>query len=135
MGAKQQRKRGSPSVPMLATAGDALAVRIAALLAQKSVAFDAKRMMGGICFKVADKMCLGTAKNRLMVRFDPALHDEVLSRRGAGPMDFTGRPMRGYVFVRPETLGKDAALAAWIDLALEYNPRAKRSKKRAASRK
>lgn len=103
--------------------------RISAQLKAKHVRFESKRMMGGICFMVADKMCVGTAKNLLMVRFDPARHEEVLSRPGAGPMDFTGRPMRGYVFVQPAALRDDAVLASWLELALIYNPRAKSSKK------
>jgi TfoX/Sxy family transcriptional regulator of competence genes len=111
------------------TSGEDLAGRISAVLTTKRVRFESKRMMGGICFMVADKMCVGTAKNLLMVRFDPDQHDEVLARPGAGPMDFTGRPMRGYVFVQPASLRDDAALASWIEIALAYNPRAKSSKK------
>ncbi|MEO6006035.1 MAG: TfoX/Sxy family protein [Opitutus sp.] len=114
------------------TPSDELADRIAALLTAQGVRFESKRMMGGLCFKVADKMLVGTAKNRLMVRFDPARHDDVLARPGAGPMDFTGKPMRGYVFVKPVALKNDAVLAAWLDLALDFNPRANRSKKKAA---
>lgn len=109
--------------------GEELANRVGALLTAKGVRFEAKRMMGGICFMVADKMGVGTVKDRLMVRFDPALHDEVLARPGAGPMDFTGRPMRGYVFVEPAILREDDVLASWVGLALAYNPRAKSSKK------
>ncbi len=109
--------------------GEDLANRISALLTARRVRFEAKRMMGGICFMVADKMCVGTAKNLLMVRFDPARHEEVLARPGAGPMDFTGRPMRGYVFVQPAALRNDAVLVSWLELALAYNPRAKSSKR------
>src|ERR1700738_1145563 len=100
---------------------EGLANRISALLTVRRVRFESKRMMGGICFMVADKMCVGTAKNLLMVRFDPDRHEEVLARPGAGPMDFTGRPMRGYVFVKPSELGDDRVLASWLDLALAYN--------------
>jgi TfoX/Sxy family transcriptional regulator of competence genes len=111
------------------TNSEDLAERISAVLTAKRVRFESKRMMGGICFMVADKMCVGTAKNLLMVRFDPERHDDVLTRPGAGPMDFTGRPMRGYVFVQPASLREDAVLASWLELALDYNPRAKSSKK------
>ncbi|HKB89206.1 MAG TPA: TfoX/Sxy family protein [Opitutaceae bacterium] len=108
-----------------------LANRISTLLAAERVRFETKRMMGGIAFMVDDKMCVGTVKNRLMVRFDPAMHEEVLERLGAGPMDFTGRSMRGYVFVKSGTLRDNAVLASWLELALAYNPRAKSSKKAA----
>jgi TfoX/Sxy family transcriptional regulator of competence genes len=114
----------SPTTPEI----EELAERVGALLTAKRVRFESKRMMGGICFMVADKMCVGTAKNRLMVRFDPTLHEEVLKRPGAGPMDFTGRPMRGFVFVQTESLREDSVLTSWLELALTYNPRAKSSK-------
>ena len=74
-------------------------------------------------------MCVGTAKGRLMVRFDPARHDEILGRPGASVMDFTGRPMRGYVFVDPSAMSGEAAFKSWLELALAYNPQAKRSKR------
>ena len=109
---------------------DELANRISAILAAKKVRFEPKRMMGGLAFMVDDKMFVGTAKNRLMVRFDPDLHEEVLARPGAGPMDFTGKPMRGFVFVELAAVRDDNDLGYWLDLALEYNPRAKRSTKK-----
>lgn len=84
---------------------------------------------------VDDKMCVGSAKQRLMVRFDPELHDNVLTRPGAGPMDFTGKPMRGYVFVKPEAVKTATALGSWIDLALAFNPRAKRTAKKKLARR
>ena len=84
-------------------------------------------MMGGIVFMVGGKMCVGTTQGRLMVRFDPAQHDAVLARPGAGPMDFTKRAMRGFVFVQAAAFRADAALEPWLDLALAYNPQAKRS--------
>ena len=104
-----------------------LTARIGELLVARGVRCEAKPMMGGIVFMVRGKMCVGTTKDRLMVRFDPARHDEVLARPGAGPMDFTKRVMRGFAFVQPAALRTDAALARWLDLALAYNPQAKRS--------
>lgn len=118
---------------MSTTEGDELAARIGEILKAKRIRFEAKRMMGGIAFMVEKKMCVGTAKNLLMVRFDPALHDEVLASPGAGPMDFTGRPMRGYAFVKPAALKKNAVLASWLELALDFNPRATSSKKKKSS--
>lgn len=109
---------------------ESLEERVAAAFAARGVRCEAKKMMGGTAFMVGGKMCVGSAKQLLMVRFDPALHDEVLHRPGAGPMDFTGRPMRGYVFVKPEAVKTAAALGSWIDLALAFNPRAKRSGKK-----
>ena len=87
-------------------------------------------MMGGLCFMVDDKMCLGVTGSRLMVRLDPEVEAEALKRPGCKPMDFTGRPMKGYVFVHPEGLDSEADLSHWLDLALAFNPKARRSKRR-----
>jgi len=107
-----------------------LATRVRDGFKRRKAAFEEKRMMGGLCFLVDGKMCVGVEKNRLMARIDPAVYDSALSRKGCIPMDFTGRPMRGFVFVNPEALRSDADLAAWLNLALEFNPKAKASKKK-----
>jgi TfoX/Sxy family transcriptional regulator of competence genes len=112
----------------------ALADRVTDLLQARRVAFETKAMMGGLCFMVDGKMCVGVEKARLMVRLDPAGEGEARARPGCKPMDFTGRPMRGYVFVHPEGYGSEALLGHWIGLALEFNPRAKASKKNANRR-
>ena len=89
-----------------------------------------KKMFGGLCFMVNDKMCLGVEKERLMVRLDPAKFDEVMEKEGCRPMDFTGRIMKGYVFVDIVALNTKKKLEYWIKLALEYNKVAKASKKK-----
>lgn len=66
--------------------------------------------------------------DRLMVRLDPAVEAEALRQRGCVPMDFTGRPMKGFVFVHPEGCATGAQLRRWIDLALDFNSRATASK-------
>jgi hypothetical protein len=73
-------------------------------------------------------MCVGVEKERLMVRLDPDIYDDALGRRGCAPMDFTGRPMRGFVFVDQEGIDTAPDLAYWLDLALDFNPRAVSSK-------
>ena len=55
--------------------------------------------------------------------------EEAFTKTGCAPMDFTGRPMKGYVFVKPEGFDMDEDLEYWIDLALKFNPQAKKSKK------
>ena len=89
-----------------------------------------KRMMGGLCFMVDGKMCVGVEKERLMARIDPDEYEAALQRRGCGPMDFTGRPMRGFVFVKLEALQTATELNSWLELALAFNPKAKASKSR-----
>lgn len=78
-----------------------LATRVRDRFKQRKVTFEEKRMMGGLCFLVDGKMCVGVEKNRLMARIDPEVYERALSRKGCVPMDFTGRPMRGFVFVNP----------------------------------
>lgn len=94
---------------------------------QRGVATEEKRMMGGLCFMVEGKMCLGVDSDRLMVRLDPAVYEAALQRPGCRPMDFTGRPMKGFVWVTRDAVGTDQELHNWAALALEFNPRAKSS--------
>jgi hypothetical protein len=106
-----------------------LADRIRIILNRKSYPFTEKKMMGGLTFMIDNKMCVGIVKDDLMARIDPAVHDEALTRKGCRVMDFTHRPMKGYVFINLEGTDMDLDLESWIELALEYNPRAKASRK------
>jgi hypothetical protein len=107
-----------------------LAERVRTILAERHVAFEEKRMMGGLCFMVGGKMCVGVEKMRLMVRLDPDVYENALGRKGCVQMDFTGKPMRGFVFVNQEGIATARELGSWLSLALEFNPRAVASKKR-----
>lgn len=108
----------------------ALATRVSDLLASRQVSFEPKAMMGGLCLMVNGRMCLGITGDRLMVRLDPAVEAASLQRPGCQPMDFTGRPMKGYVFVHPEGSTSASDLTHWVDLALAFNPKAAASRKR-----
>lgn len=114
-----------------------LAERIRRSFSARGVRFEEKRMMGGLCFMVNGKMCVGVEKDRLMARIGPEAYDAALKGCGCAPMDFTGRPMRGFVFVSAEGVAGKRGLDSWIALALEFNPRAVASTKRrrAADRK
>ena len=90
------------------------------------------KMFGGLCFMVNDKMCLGVLQERLMVRIDPVTYDEAMEHEGCSPMDFTGKVMKGLVFVDAEVLNSKQHLEYWIKRALEFNKKAKSSKKRKA---
>lgn len=105
-----------------------LADKIRLELDKKKVAYEEKKMFGGLCFMVDDKMCVGIIKDEMMARIDPEVEEEALTKRGARPMDFTGRPMRGYLNIEQEGLDED--MEYWIDLCLDFNPRAKSSKKK-----
>jgi TfoX/Sxy family transcriptional regulator of competence genes len=89
-----------------------------------------KKMMGGLTFMVNDKMCIGIVKEDLMVRLNPDLHDEMVQKTAARTMDFTSKPMRGYIFVAPEGVDTDLDLESWIQLALDFNGVAKAAKKK-----
>ena len=107
-----------------------LADRIRQSFSDKAVFAVEKTMMGGLTFMVDDKMCVGIVKDNLMARIDPEIYEEALQRPGCREMDFTKRPMKGFVSVGPEGYELDEDLEYWIDLALEYNPRAKSSKRK-----
>lgn len=107
-----------------------LAERIAHILNAKGIRFEEKKMMGGLCFMVNDKMCVGVVRNSLMARIDPATYEEALNKKGVKPMDFTGRPMKGYVFVEPEGVDFESDLEEWVQQCLDFNPKAKSSKKK-----
>jgi TfoX/Sxy family transcriptional regulator of competence genes len=101
--------------------------RVRQFFEAKGIKHEAKRMMGGLCFMVKGKMCVGIEKKRLMARIGPEAYEAALTRKGCRPMDFTGRPMRGFVFVEPAGLATEEELAFWLDLALAYNTVAKKS--------
>ena len=77
-----------------------LATRVRDFFRKPDVPFEEKRMMGDLCFMVNAKMCVGVEKDRLMARIDPDIYDQALTRKGCVPMDFTSRPMRGFVFIQ-----------------------------------
>jgi TfoX/Sxy family transcriptional regulator of competence genes len=109
---------------------EALADRVRSLIGRTHKDVEEKRMFGGLCFMVNDKMCVGVEKERLMVRLNPAVYDKAMQRPGAQPMDFTGRVMKGFVFVDAAVLEPDDELEYWINLALDYNKIAKQSRKK-----
>src|SRR5713226_7280408 len=105
-----------------------LADRVREIIAATHKNVEEKRMFGGLCFMVNDKMCVGVEQERLMVRLDPARYDEVMEQEGCKPMDFTGKIMKDFVFVDIDALNTKKKLEYWVKLALEYNKIAKTSK-------
>lgn len=89
-----------------------------------------KKMMGGLTFMVNNKMCVGVLKDDLMVRLDPDTYDQALKQKGAREMRFTGRPMKGFIFVDSKGTTSKKDLGYWIGLALDFNKKAKASKKK-----
>lgn len=105
-----------------------LADRVRELISATHEISKEKKMFSGLCFMVDDKMCVGVQQNSIMVRFDPALQDEIMEMPGCTLMNFTGKTMIGYVFVTEDVLNTKKQLAYWIKLALDFNPKAKSSK-------
>ncbi len=79
-----------------------------------------KKMFGGLAFLLDGKMFCGIVKNDMIVRVGPDRYEEALARPHARPMDFTGRPMKGFVFVGPAGLESDETLAEWLEMGLKY---------------
>jgi TfoX/Sxy family transcriptional regulator of competence genes len=112
---------------------DRLAERIRAVVKGRPGVGE-KRMFGGVCFTLNGAMACGTAKGKLMLRVGKERHDEIIARKHVTPMDFTGRPMRGFVYVEPEGYRTAAALRGWVDLALEVAATAPAKKSKRASK-
>ena len=92
--------------------------------------FEEKQMMGGLVFMVNDKMCVGIIKNEMMCRIDPGFHEKAVEMNGCRTMDFTKRPMSGYVFVDETGMKTNKEFDFWLNLALEFNRIAKSSKRK-----
>ena len=107
-----------------------LADRVSKFLSQKNVSFFEKKMFGGLCFMVDKKMCVGIVKDELMARINPDIYEESLLKEGCNKMNFTGRLLKGYVFLTDDAIDLDKNLQYWLQLALDFNPLAKASKKK-----
>ena len=97
---------------------EGLAERIRDIVGTRGVV--EKKMFGGLCFMVRGHMCCGVVGEELMLRVGPENFDETLARPHARKMDFTGRPMKGFVYVGTEGLESDKDLAQWIELGRDF---------------
>jgi TfoX/Sxy family transcriptional regulator of competence genes len=109
---------------------EAIADRVRVTICRTHKNVEEKRMFGGLCFMVNDKMCVGIRIDEIMVRLDPTIDHAIMNRPGCRPMNHNGRIMHGFIFVDASTLESDNDLEYWINLALDYNKHAKPSKKR-----
>tara|TARA_B110000211_G_C13741459_1_gene404747 strand:- start:36 stop:413 length:378 start_codon:yes stop_codon:yes gene_type:complete len=112
---------------------DYLVERVQQYLERKNIDYYNKKMMGGMLFMVDDKMFVGVTKDKktnvdkLMVRVGADFYEKALEKEHSRMMDFTGGPMKGFVFVQPDGFDLDDDLYFWLDKAMEFNPFAKRS--------
>ena len=112
-----------------------LADRTREIIARTHKKVEEKRMFGGLCFMVNDKMCVGVEKDRLMVRLNPELFDEVMEKEGCEPMDFTGKVMKGFVFVSPDGVNSQQKLAIWLEKGIDFVLNSPAKKKSSATKK
>jgi len=96
-----------------------LAERIRDLL-DGTAGLEERRMFGGVAFLVKGHMACGIVKDDLMVRTGPEEYEKALQRPHARAMDFTGRPMKGFLYVSPEGCATMASLRGWVELGLRY---------------
>jgi hypothetical protein len=96
-----------------------LAERVRRALARERAVVE-KNMFGGLTFVVRGHMCCGVVGNELMLRVGPDLYDEALQRPYTREMDFTGRSLRGMVYVGPKGVRDDASVRAWVADATAY---------------
>ena len=115
--------------------------RIKQVLHEKNVTFEVKKMMGGMCFMVDEKMCVGldidkiNGKSRLMARIGEDKYEKSLKKKGCSEFMFTNRPMKGFVFVYDEGIDMQEDLEYWVQLCLDFNPLAKKSAKKRSKKK
>ena len=79
-----------------------------------------RKMFGGLAFMLNGNMCCGVERDNLMLRVGPEQYDDALARPHARVFDFTGRPMRGFVYVESEGLATDTALREWVSTAVAF---------------
>lgn len=107
-----------------------LADRVRKSLKNLKSSFTEKKMFGGMVFMVDEKMCVGIINDDLMVRIDPKDQNTFLMEPECRVMDFTKRPMKGYLYVSAEGVDMDEELDKWVQRCLDFNPKAKSSKKK-----
>ena len=104
-----------------------LADRVRHSLKENKTSFEEKKMFGGLCWFVDEKLCVGAFKEELLVRIAPEDQNKYLTKGDCRLMD---ESMKGFLYVSPDGIDMDDDLDKWIKRCLEFNPRAKASKKK-----
>jgi len=107
-----------------------LADRVRFALKENNALFYEKKMFGGLCFFVDEKMCTGVFKEELMVRIAPDDAENYLKEEDCKMMDEDTNSMKGFLMISPQGIDMDDDLDKWVKRCLEFNPRAKSSKKK-----
>ncbi|SFC87243.1 Transcriptional regulator of competence genes, TfoX/Sxy family [Flexibacter flexilis DSM 6793] len=88
-----------------------------------------KQMFGGLAFMVNDKLCVCAYENEILCRLDPALQEEAAEQHGCRLMHSNGRTYKGYIYVNEQILRQENQLQYWVNLCLEFNQYAQKSKR------
>jgi TfoX/Sxy family transcriptional regulator of competence genes len=79
-----------------------------------------KEMFGGMAFLMNGKMCCGVIKNNLVIRVGPKNYGKALTKSHVSPMDFTGKPLKGFVYVNSRGYKSSKTLTNWVNLGVDY---------------
>ncbi len=77
-------------------------------------------MFGGLSFLLHGHMCCGVVRDDIMIRVGPDAYQPSLNRPHTRPMDFTGKPLKGFVYVESQGVAAGSDLAKWVALALDF---------------
>ena len=98
---------------------EALADRVRELISARAEVSE-RKMFGGIGFMLSGNMAVGVIGEDLIVRLDPSDAEKALREPGVREFDFTGRPMKGWLFVGPEATAADENFAGWVDAGADF---------------
>lgn len=98
---------------------EALAERVQTVLKGRRSVTE-RKMFGGLCFMVNSNMACGVEKNKLVVRVGPDDHEKFLKQKHVRKMDFTGKPLKGFIYVMPEGLRRTDSLKKWVDRGVQF---------------
>jgi TfoX/Sxy family transcriptional regulator of competence genes len=98
---------------------EALADRVRVLLKGKRSVTE-KKMFGGLCFLVNGNMACGVEKAKLVVRVGPDDYEKLLKQKHVRKMDFTGKPLKGFIYVMPDGLRRTDSLNKWVDKGIQF---------------
>jgi TfoX/Sxy family transcriptional regulator of competence genes len=88
-----------------------------------------KKMFSGVAFMVNNKLCVTVGKDKIMCRINPDLHDELIQNPGCTTVVMKGKEYKGYIWISESALTSKKEISHWVKLALDFNPKAKASKK------
>jgi TfoX/Sxy family transcriptional regulator of competence genes len=115
VGCTAQRGRGDLSLAF----DESLADRVRDVLAARGDLSE-RKMFGGIAFMIGGNMAVGVIGDDLMVRLDPTDAEQALKEPHTRPMDFTGRPMKGMIFVESPGTEANEDLAGWVEAGADF---------------